>query len=174
MHQANRSRTLRHSETALCVSWLVLILNVSCSSGQPISLPAKLQSGSQVETLDSKGVGGGGNDPAPSKSELNDTRKTVQQDLVGQALLALSALPTEQVAKLKTESFGDVSVKAKCGFVTPANELEALLKDPLFVIDAQIVRYSAESEPLTFADCRCRVAESEKKLGISLLPLSTF
>lgn len=171
MRQISKHSALQRHATILVSSFTCLLLGAACSAGQPIELPAKVKGAQQGENLESRGSV---NPLKPPPTQPTSKVSSETQELIGQALLALSSLPTEQVAQLKTDNLENLSTKAKCGFVALQNEAEVLLKSPEFILDSQVIRFSSSNEAVTFADCRCLVSESAKSLGINLLPLSLF
>jgi len=171
MRQLSKPLALQRRATIMIASFTCSLLGAACSAGQPIELPVKVKGAQQGENLESRGSV---NPIQPQATQPPSKVSSETQELIGQALLALSSLPTEQVAKLKTDNLDDASIKAKCGFVAPQNETQDLLKSPEFTLDSQVIRYSSSNDGVSFADCRCLVSESSKKLGIDLLPLSIF
>ncbi|MEY2988381.1 MAG: hypothetical protein RJB13_1902 [Pseudomonadota bacterium] len=176
MYQSSRKPVLRVF-SGLFVTLLALVGVAACSAGKPISLPVKLQASKPIESLNQQSTRDAESVSASAAPEVLDDNTPQPSELVGQALIALSTLPSEQVSRLTLENLADVAVRGRCGFIAASSELELVLKDSSFTLEAPVVRYALPSpanESLSFADCRCLVSESEEKLGVSLLPVSTF
>lgn len=166
MRQLNKMPVAPTFKALFLALAVTLTVSVGCSAGNPITISKKIQGGQQEE-----------GDVVLQPNALEDESTHLPQEVVGQALIALSTLPSEQVARLSSENLADVSVRGKCGFVSSTSQVDTVLKDSAFVLDASLVRYSSltgESESISFEDCRCLVAETARKLGIALLPVSTF
>lgn len=169
MRQLNKMPVAPTFKALFLALAVTLTVSVGCSAGKPTTISKKIQGGQQDERV--------GNNSAREGDVVLQQNALEDEEVVGQALIALSTLPSEQVARLSSENLADVSVRGKCGFVSSTSQVDTVLKDSAFVLDASLVRYSSltgESEFISFEDCRCLVAETERKLGIALLPVSTF
>ncbi len=175
MRQLNKMPVAPTFKALFLALAVTLTVSVGCSAGKPITISKKIQGGQQDERVGNNSAREG--DVVLQPNALEDESTPLPQEVVGQALIALSTLPSDQVARLSSDNLADVSVRGKCGFVSSTSQVDAVLKDSAFVLDASLVRYSSltgESESISFEDCRCLVAETERKLGIALLPVSTF
>lgn len=172
MHQINRAHKVHGIRISLLSFVLGYLVFCGCSAGQPVYLPAKpdVDSVAVVERNDT----GGGDAKAGTGLVDNTFSSSKSQELISQALLALSTMTPEQVSQIKSADFSDLSVKSRCGFVANEADTTALLNASGFTKEVQVIRFASSSESLTFSDCRCLVEKTAKTFGASLQPLSTL